>query len=204
MAIKEPRYRVTRLMELHGDTLADCPKALGQHPRPMHGYRTLDPRDSRSTCRREVSEQLGPPIARGREAVACGQARRSPAIVFRNATPTMQILCFKGLRRFACSLQTRIRERSLITLGKIGLRPRFLAPRWISEGSLPDSVFFPSVIGTKWSRLSQSLRKTRQNDRGVQSLNFRTASRGQNNGTRKGDRLRRDWLSRPARCPASA
>ena len=101
MAIKEPRYRVTRLMELHGDTLADCPKALGQHPRPMHGYRTLDPRDSRSTCRREVSEQLGPPIARGREAVACGQARRSPAIV----SETQRQLCKSYVSRVCVALR---------------------------------------------------------------------------------------------------
>ena len=31
-----------------------------------------------------------------------------------------------------------------------------------------------------------------------------TTSENVNNGTRKGDRLRRDWLSRPARRPASA
>jgi hypothetical protein len=37
MAIKEPRYRMARLMELYGDTLADCPRALGSHLRPMPG-----------------------------------------------------------------------------------------------------------------------------------------------------------------------
>jgi hypothetical protein len=28
---------MTRLMELHGDTLANCRKALGSHPGPMQG-----------------------------------------------------------------------------------------------------------------------------------------------------------------------